>query len=192
MIVFETSRLLVRTATEDEPDVQLFLALWNDPRVMRNVGFPRGLGISAVDVRAGIRRNPDGPYDQKLVVVERASGALVGECKLGTPNEDGVSETDVKLRPAWWGRGLGTEVKQGLVDHLFTRTDCRAVRATPNRSNIASQRMQEAVGAKRVDEGVFRAPESERDRGRMVDVPYYVYEVRRDDWRHVRSVSWEA
>ena len=30
------------------------------------------------------------------------------------------------------------------------------------------------------------------DRGRMVDVPYYVYEVRRDDWRHVRSVAWEA
>ncbi len=185
MTVFETERLVIRRAEDAVEDVEHLLALWNDPAVMVNVGFPSGLGITAEKIRAHIHANPEGEYDQWLVVVERATGALIGECKLGAPDETGLSGTDVKLRPAFWRRGFGTEIKQGLLDYLFTHTACRAVRATPNKANIASQRMQEAVGGERVGEGVWEpAPEQ---RAFMTAVPHYIYEVSRRIWQERSS-----
>jgi len=58
------------------------------------------------------------------------------------------------------------EVKQGLVDYLFTHTDCIAVQAAPKRGNVASIKMQEAVG------GVYVREEE----------PYLVYRVSRETW----------
>jgi RimJ/RimL family protein N-acetyltransferase len=189
MTVFETARLVIRRAEDCDEDVEHLLALWNDPAVMTNVGFPRGLGITAEKIRAHIQANPAGEYDQWLVVVERATGALIGECKLGAPDATGLSGTDVKLRPAFWRRGFGKEIKQGLLDHLFTHTVCRAVRATPNKANIASQKMQEAVGGVRVGEGIWEpAPEQ---RALMTAVPHYIYEVSRETWERRRAAADE-
>jgi RimJ/RimL family protein N-acetyltransferase len=104
---------------------------------------------------------------------------------LGIADDSGVSETDVKLLPQYWGKGYGTEIKRALVDWLFTNTDCRIIRATPNRNNIPSQKMQEAVGGRRVGEGVCEFPESMRDH--TVDVPYYIYEVTRKTWERRKA-----
>ena len=74
----------------------------------------------------------------------------------------------------------GVEVKQGLVDYLFTHTDCAAVQGTPNVANVASIKMQEAVGAVRVDERVYEFPEGERED--RCSVHHYVYRVFRPVW----------
>nr|MBC8383867.1 GNAT family N-acetyltransferase [Candidatus Cloacimonadota bacterium] len=115
-----------------------------------------------------------------LLVIEKESGKPIGECKLGLPNEEGVAHTDVKLVPAFWGKGFGVEIKQGLVDYLFTHTNCKAIQASPNKSNIASQKMQEKVGAKRIREGVYNFPESMQPYTKPVE--YYLYRIDRTDW----------
>jgi RimJ/RimL family protein N-acetyltransferase len=56
----------------------------------------------------------------------------------------------------------GVEIKQALVDYLFTHTDCSAVEATPNVENKASIKMQEAVGGVCLGEATFQVPESRR------------------------------
>lgn len=175
-IVFETDRLMVRPATEGDAD--LIFELWTTPEVMSNVGFPRGLRITREDVRKQLREQGGTEFDQLLVVVCKATGQTLGECKMHLPDSEGVAGTDVKLLPGFWGNKYGVEVKRALLAHLFAHTDCVAVEATPNVGNIASIKMQEAVGGVRVKEGTFEFPEEMRDH--TTAVHHYVYRVERD------------
>lgn len=174
--VFETRRLRVRMATAE--DAPLIHELRTRPDVMRNVGYPCGLPVSLANVRERIAGG--GHALDSLLVVETKDGMGIGQCLLRRPNEEGIATTDIKLLPAHWGRRYGVEVKQALVDYLFTHTGCVAVEATPNVGNVASIRMQEAVGGVRVGEGVFEFPESQKDV--TTPVHHYVYRVAREDW----------
>lgn len=180
MTIFETHRLIIRKAVATDEDVDLFFNLWTDPQVMIFVGFPYGLRITRDEIKATIEKEDETEYDNKLVVELKGSDQRIGECKLGRPDTAGISETDIKLLPQYWGRGYGTEIKRGLVDYLFRNTSCKAVQATPNKRNIASQKMQEAVGGKIVGEGVFHFPDDQKDY--TCDVPHYVYHVYREEW----------
>ena len=176
MLVFETERLRVRLATpEDSP---LIYELWTSPEVMRSVGYPGGLPVTVQEVRERIERDP--AVLDSLLIVETTGGEPIGQCLAGRPDDQGIAETDIKLLPDQWGRGYGTEVKQGLLDYLFTHTDCAAVEATPNVGNAASIRMQEAVGGERVGEGVFESPGA-------TPVRHYVYRVTRETWEKNRG-----
>jgi RimJ/RimL family protein N-acetyltransferase len=177
-LVFETERLRVRAARVEDTD--FYYTLWTNPKVMSNVGFPQGLRITRQEIEEKLASQPESEFGRLLVAEIRATGEVIGECKMRQPNAEGVSETDVKLLPAFWGHKYGVEVKRGLVAYLFTHTDCEFVQATPNVGNIASIRMQEAVGGVRIGEGVFEFPESMRDW--TAPVRHYVYRVYRTDW----------
>lgn len=177
-IIFETSRLIIRTArVEDAP---VYFALWTNSAIMKNMGFPDGLLISQEEIAAKIEEQGGMEYGRLLVAVLKITRQVIGECKLYLPNDEGISETDVKLLPQFWGRKYGVEVKQGLVDYLFANTDCTAVQGTPNVANIASIKMQEAVGAVRVAERVYEFPEDRQEE--TCSVHHYIYHVSRTDW----------
>lgn len=179
MLVFETERLRVRTATA--VDANPLYALWTDPQVMTFVGFPQGLPITREEIAASLeKQDPAQVFDRYLVVQLRATGEVIGECKLGLPDEEGVAETDVKLFPQFWGHRYGQEIKRGLVDYLFRHTNCTAVQATPNVNNAASIAMQEAVGGVRVGEITFAFPPEKR--AYTTPVHAYVYHVYRANW----------
>jgi ribosomal-protein-alanine N-acetyltransferase len=178
MVIFETERLIVRKATLD--DVDMYYALWTNPQVMRNVGFPQGLRVTRAQIEKMIREQGAGAYNGRLVVILKATGEKLGEAALHPPDEDGIAETDVKLLPQFWGNKYGVEVKQGLVDYQFSHTDCKVVQASPNVNNVASIKMQEAVGGVCVGEKVHKHPEHMREY--TEDVHAYIYHVRREDW----------
>jgi RimJ/RimL family protein N-acetyltransferase len=181
-MIFDTERLIIRKANPTDEDVNLLYNLWTNPNVMRFVGFPYGLRITKEEIKNNARMadENDSEFDKYLIVELKETGALIGECKLGFPNDEGISQTDVKLDPKFWGNGYGTEVKRGLVDYLFTHTDCNIIQATPNKKNIASQRMQEDVGGIKVDEAIYRFPKEMRDY--TEDVECFVYHVYRETW----------
>lgn len=176
--VFETERLVVRIATVQ--DVDLYVALWTNPRVMANVGFPHGLRVTQGELIDRLQKQGPSEFDQLLVVELKASGQAIGECKMSRPNDERIAETDVKLLPEFWGHRYGVEVKRGLLAHLFAHTGCVAVQASPNVDNVASIKMQEAVGGVRVSEGVYEFPESMR--AFTTPVHHYIYRVYREDW----------
>ena len=184
MTVIETPRLILRLAMLD--DTELFYSLWTNPRVMTFVGFPHGLRINQTEVEKKIEEQDTSTvYGRLLVVISKSYGQAMGECKMMLPDEKGISRTDVKLLPQFWGNKYGVEVKQALVNYLFRNTDCLVVEGTPNIDNFASIKMQESVGAKRVNEGIFEFPESMADY--TCPVPHYVYHVFREDWERNRS-----
>jgi [ribosomal protein S5]-alanine N-acetyltransferase len=176
--VFTTPRLTIRLA--DAGDAPLFHRLWTDPQVMANVGFPGGIPITLDELRATLAAQPGSEFERLLVVELTVSGEPLGECLLGKPNPAGIASTDVKLLPQFWGHGYGVEVKRGLLDYLFTHTAATAVEATPNVGNLASIRMQEAVGGVRVGETTFTFPAAMQSY--TTPVHAFIYHVTRAAW----------
>jgi RimJ/RimL family protein N-acetyltransferase len=182
-IVFASERLVVRTATVQ--DVELIYELWTDPRVMANVGFPHGLRITREEIEETLRKPSGSEFERLLVVELKATGQAIGQCHMRAPGEEDIAETDIKLLPAFWGHKYGVEIKRGLVAYLFTHTDCTAVGASPNVANMASIKMQEAVGGVRVGEQVYEFPESMRDY--TAPVHHYIYHVYREHWQREQT-----
>lgn len=178
-IVFTTSRLTVRLASSD--DVELFYQLWTDPWGTSNVGFPQGIPVSRAQIRERIERSGASEFEHLLVIELNSTGQSIGECSVSRPNAQKIAFTDVKLLPQFWGNKYGFEVKRGLLNHLFTHTDCEEVEATPNVDNRASINMQEAVGGVCVGEKLFEFPESMQSY--TSPVKSYIYRVRRKDWQ---------
>lgn len=181
-LVFETERLVVRSATVE--DVDLFYALWTDPQVMKYVGFPQGLRITRNELKERLSKQGGAEFEQLLVVELKVSGQVIGQCKLSEPDEEGVVGPDIKLLPEFWGHKYGVEAWRGLMDYQFTHTDCDAVQGTPNVENIASIKMQEAAGGVCIGEDVYQFPESMRDY--TTPVHCYIYCVYRTDWEQNR------
>ena len=180
-VQFETQRLIVRVATND--DASFVASLWSDSRVMRRVGFPRGIPTAPQDVPRRIERSKG--LDALLIAELRASREPIGQCMLGTPDACGTSEPDIKLHPSFWGCGFGRELWAALIDQLSLHSSCAAIRGTPNVANVASIRMQESAGMTRVGEVVSEFPASMR--AFTAAVPYFVYEITRDEWRSRRA-----
>ncbi len=176
-IHFCTLRLEVREATRG--DLGFVVSLWRDPRVMRHVGFPAGIPTSTDNVLGRIERGRG--LAALLIAQERATSIPIGQCLLREPGPDGASEPDIKLVPSSWGLGYGRELWATLLDQLFLRSSCAVVRGTPNVANLASIRMQESAGMRRVGEDVAVFPTSMK--AFTTPVPHYIYEITRDEWR---------
>ena len=180
-MIFQTERLIVRKA--ETSDVDMYLSLWNSGKVMSNVGFPNGLGISTERLKQQIEDYDNTEYNQTLVVIEKESGNRIGECKLGWPNEDGISITDIKLLPDYWGKGYGREIKKALCKYLFSKTSCKIIEATPNVNNVASQKMQIACGGKEIRRGVHHFPPKMKNV--TEDVYCIIYHIYKKDWLEI-------
>jgi len=169
---------MVKTATEEDTDV--FYALWTDPRVMTNVGFPQGLPVTQDELKKTLSGQKGSEFERLLVVQLKATCQIIGECKLSRPDNDGVAQPDVKLIPEFWGHKYGVEIWRGLVDYQFTHSDCSVVQATPNIENAASIKMQEAVGHMRIGEAVHIFPEHMQSY--TTPVHHHIYRLNRADW----------
>jgi [ribosomal protein S5]-alanine N-acetyltransferase len=182
-VVFETERLVVRLATVE--DMEIFYRLWTNPQIMSNIGFPYGLPITREDIRRKISNGGPSEFQQLLVVVIKSTREVIGECKLHLPDREGIAATDVKLLTEFWGNKYGVEVKAGMLNYLFTHTDCQEVEATPNVGNFASIKMQEAVGGVCVGESIYEFPEAERSF--TAPVHHYIYRVSRESWQKLQE-----
>ncbi|MDO9577237.1 MAG: GNAT family N-acetyltransferase [Candidatus Cloacimonadales bacterium] len=180
-MIFQTKRLFVRKA--ETSDLEMYLSLWNNGKVMRNVGFPKGLGISAEKIRKKIAGFDETEFDQTLVVVEKESGERIGECKLGLPSDHLIASTDIKLLPESWGKGYGKELKNALCQYLFCHTGTKVIEASPNIENIASQKMQIACGGKEISREVYHFPPEMQHFTK--DVHSIIYHIYKKDWLEI-------
>lgn len=177
----QTDRLRIRRAEVCDTDIAALLELWTNPVVMRNVGFPAGLRIDAQKISDQLRRESESEYDGVLMIEKRDTATIIGQCKLGSPDEQGIAHTDIKLLPRFWGNRYGVEIKRALIDYLFEHTTCTAIKATPNVQNAASIKLQEAVGARKTGEGTHEFPPHMKSYTESVHFLEYV--VTREVWR---------
>lgn len=174
-MIFETKRLMVKIATNSPRDIEHYYKLWNHPKVMEHVGFPNGLQISKERLNEILSKPVDSEFNTRLIVILKETGKPIGESKLGRPNEEGISDFDVKFLPEYWGKGFGTELMEKIIEYLFTKTDCKEIEATPNVENVSAQKMYERLGFFIFDIGL-----NEWDHKH---VHYYIRRLKRSDYK---------
>ena len=179
-MIIETKRLIIQPAEVTDENIEFILQLWTNPEVMKFVGFPYGLKINKSQIKEQLESEQGKVFDRVILVRRKNDNKLIGNCKLGSIDEEGIAHTDVKVMPKFWGNGYGKEIKKALIEYQFTHTDCLGVQGDPNKLNIASIKMQEAVGGKKVREEIYKFPESMKEY--TVDVECVVYIVYRSDW----------
>lgn len=139
---FETARLRLRLV--EETDREDLIALERDPEVMRfiNGGAPTpadGLGDDAGFL------TPRGGEPDVWAAAEKASGAFIGWFSL-TRHGERTAELGYRLRRAAWGRGLGAEGAQALVERGFRGLGLDRIVAQTMAINQASRRVMEKAG----------------------------------------------
>ncbi|HMA69714.1 MAG TPA: GNAT family N-acetyltransferase [Candidatus Mcinerneyibacterium sp.] len=179
-MIIETERLYVRKAEDNEKDINFYYRLWNSGEVMKYVSFPEGLGITKREIKKILSSYNESAFDKTLIIVEKKAQNIIGECKLGFPNDEKLSITDVKLLPEYWGNGYGKEIKKALCHYLFSKTKCEIVKADPNKLNIASQKMQKACGGIKVDETFYEAPKNSKIKRNNIHA--FVYHIKKENF----------
>ena len=110
---------------------------------------------SDVDERIAenLERSRPGHPNPLLGLVIEVDGAVVGDCMVRfEPDDNGMRTAFIgyTLHPDHTGRGLATEVAEALVRLCFTRLGVAMVQADVFVANIASQRVVEKAGLRRV------------------------------------------
>ncbi len=147
-----------------EEDLPFLFELWHMPEVMQYADeFPRLRGWSKSD-------DPQtawAKYQEKhsalgngyvQFILSLVDGTRIGE-SFFTPLSEGYAfgrwqkpenimclMGDIKLRPEFWGRGLGTESMRQVVEWLFVNTTSSLLVVPPHRKNPAAQRVYEKAG----------------------------------------------
>jgi 2-hydroxy-3-keto-5-methylthiopentenyl-1-phosphate phosphatase len=111
-----------------------FQALWESGEVMRFVGYPNGLGLSQARYDA-IWPGLQNDKEAIRLALEDKTGRFLGEAMLIAPDKDGFCQPDLKLLPEFWGRGLGFEAWQTIIDRSRARWPDSDIMVTPNIEN---------------------------------------------------------
>ena len=143
MIVLETARTLLRPFTDaDAPDLYAYA---KDPRVGPAAGWrPHGSVEESLRIIHTVFSAP-----HVFAVVDRSGGHVVGSVGfVGRPrDEEGLSdELGYALSPAFWGRGLMTEVAKRLLEYGFTELGMKAIWCSHYEENDRSRRVIEKCG----------------------------------------------
>jgi ribosomal-protein-alanine N-acetyltransferase len=125
-----------------------------DRRVMATLapaGAPNGGVLSDEETRQFLRRHLD-HWERHgyglWVFRDRADGHFVGRAGLHSTNAGGKEEVELAyaLMAEYWGRGLATEVAEGILAVAFGRLHMTEVVCFTLTTNRASQRVMEKVG----------------------------------------------
>lgn len=144
-----TGRLRLRPFTDTERDLDLLVALDNDPGVKRFIDGGRPAGREAVRRDVLPRLLGRGFWAAE----ERAAGEFLGWFSLSpAPRAPGWESVELgyRLRRAAWGRGYATEGARALVDAAFTRLGTERVFARTMTVNTASRHVLEKAGLRYV------------------------------------------
>jgi RimJ/RimL family protein N-acetyltransferase len=184
-VFLTTERLVLRRFTLD--DAPALLALDQDPEVRRYVedGEPVTFEAATQMIEHWLGYHQRSDLFGFWAAVERFTGRFLGWFHLrpGEGHGDDEPELGYRLIRAAWGRGLGTEGSQALVDHAFASGRVRRVLAETMAVNVGSRRVMEKVGMRLVR--TFHAERPVRiDGDEEGDVEYA---ITHDDWVERRN-----
>ncbi|WP_255509980.1 GNAT family N-acetyltransferase [Micromonospora sp. AP08] len=146
-------RVLLRPFVDD--DLAAFEEILADPEVARLTGSPPGEGLEPARLRAwyGTRNSQQDRLD--LAVVDRATGACVGEVVLNEWDRHNDScNFRTLIGPAGRDRGLGTEAVRLVVGYGFEQLGLHRIGLEVFAFNPRARRAYEKVGF--VAEGTLR------------------------------------
>ena len=145
----ETERLLIR---QFEPaDVDAMAEVYGDPEVMEHVSLGVLDRARTATLLEEYRRAQDRRGFSTWAVVEKESGAVVGDVGFGVHAPTGEPELGYTLAERVWGRGYGLEAARACVAAAFAHLPHRRLVAKVEPENERSLRLAERLGMLRVE-----------------------------------------
>jgi ribosomal-protein-alanine N-acetyltransferase len=150
----ETERLILRPF---EPgDAEDLHVVRSDPSTFEYLGSAPAPATKLEDTRAQIARLME--YHDKhgfgiAAVVERASGRVIGDCGLQLLEDGPEVEVGYKLGRQYRGRGYATEAARAWLEYGFDTLGLERIVAVAWPDNVASWRVMEKCGMRRVGPG---------------------------------------
>jgi ribosomal-protein-alanine N-acetyltransferase len=175
MIILETQRLILRRL---EPgDLDSLYALYRDPEVRRY--FPEGILTfeeTKEELEWFLNGHPEHPELGLWATILKEDNRFIGRCGLLPWTIDGKPEVEVAylLAKEHWGKGLGTEAAQGVLNYGFDRLNLSRLICLIDKENRASIQVATKIGMRFEREGCD-------DKG-----PFLLYSIdRAGERRHV-------
>lgn len=142
----ETERCILRPFTPE--DAPAFFEIMRHEQVTRYIGQKP---MTSVDEAAGRLQRYDRVFDQQegivWAVVLRETDQLIGNVLLWNLIPAHYrAEVGYTLSPAWWGKGLMTEVVTRVLDFGFDTMRLHSIEAQTDPDNAASRRVLEKLG----------------------------------------------
>jgi RimJ/RimL family protein N-acetyltransferase len=147
MKILETPRLILRRQTLE--DLDNLYALYCDPDVIRYIpDAPRNYEETRAELEWHRNGHPKHPELGLWATIHKETGSFIGRCGLlpWTIEQHAEVEVAYLLAKAFWGRGLGTEVAQAIVDYAFGTLHLSRLICMVSPGNTASMRVAEKIG----------------------------------------------
>lgn len=179
-IIAETDRLILRTI--EDGDAVLQYRLLNTPAVMARLG-----GVKELQEIEAKHAKTRATYAQEgfgfLMMIEKATGELVGHCGLKRVDNplaknQGDHEIGWLVREDRWRRGYAEEAMRGVIDWAFGRIGAPHVVALTSEANVPSWKLMEKLGMRRRRDLDFADPAYPPE-----DNPTILYSLDAADWK---------
>ena len=133
-IVIKTSRLIIRTASNDE--MRSLIASEEDKELKKAYSEMYGLCIE----------NPELRQWYAAWFIELPKGERVGDICFKGLASTGTVEIGYGLLQEYWGKGYATEAVKAMIEWAFRQPGVKAIEAETEANNIASQRVLQKAG----------------------------------------------
>lgn len=185
-IVMETDRLILRKI--DEADAALQYRLLNTPTVMEHLG-----GVKELHEIEAKHAKSMAWFAQRgfgfMMMVEKASGELVGHCGLKlvdnalAPNQ-GDHEIGWLVREDRWRHGYANEAMRAVIEWAFETIGAPHLVALTCEANVPSWRFMEKLGMKRRTDLDFTDPSFPAESN-----PTIQYSITRTQWEKAKCTA---
>ncbi len=150
----ETKRLLLRHL--ELPDLDDLFALTGDPEMQRYI--PEGALTYAETkdlLEWYLNGHPKHPELGLWATIHKETNQFIGRCGLLPWVIDGRSEVEVAymIAKTHWGRGLGTEAAQAILNYGFEKLELTRLICLIDHGNLASIKVAEKIGMRFEKEG---------------------------------------
>ena len=152
--ILQTRRLILTRL--QSAHVPALVDLWTDPEVTRFMGGPR----EPASLRENLEETARDPWKDKYdlwVLVEKASGAVIGHCGLLDKEVEGAAEIELVyvLAATSWGKGYAAEIAAALKEYAFQTLGLKRLISLIEPGNKRSERVALKTGM-RLEREVIR------------------------------------
>lgn len=146
-IILETDRLILRHQVP--ADLNDLWALYQDSEITKYIpDAPRSREEAREELEWHMNGHPKYPELGLWATDYKENGKFIGRCGLLPWMIDGQNEVEVAYTIArdYWGKGLGTEAAQGILNYGFGKLNLSRLICVIEPENIASQKVAEKIG----------------------------------------------
>lgn len=147
-IIAQTPRFVIREFNPEEEAI--YLALFDDPRVTLHLPI-KSHEQHIREFNETLKKYTEDDPLSCWGIFNVIDEDFIGICLLTyNPEEKNEIEMGYVLHSKYWGKGIATDIAQIMVDHSVKNLDIPEIRAITTLENIASQRVLEKAGFKRL------------------------------------------